>query len=167
MRRIEEDNNRMMDNRIAREATYNKKITEEKRKIAEAEKSNHTNDINSTDHLLCNIVLGEGVAEDFKGDSRYDEKLEHYCEEYQCQAPWFCVYPFTQVDQELSKRIFVAKCGHMFCGRCVKNIGNRPRRKSKDTKMSVLNPNISSPSTCPEPDCGKKFTAKSFTEVYY
>ena len=108
-------------------------------------------------------------------DIRYNEKFSKYCETYNCQAPWFCVYPFTEVDIELSKRIFVAKCGHLFCGRCVKNIGNRPKlRKSKTSnansstaEISILNPKFYAPSTCPELQCQKKFLSKSFTEFYF
>ena len=81
---------------------------------------------------LCNIELGEGVPEDFQGDVRYDSKFQHYCQEYECTAPWFCIYPFTKVDIDLSKRAFISKCGHLFCGRCVKNIGNRPKEKRKN-----------------------------------
>ena len=176
MQRIDEDNNRTIDRRLAQETNYNKKTKNEIEKKMANQDEGHTSIIKSNENLvceLCNIILGEGVSEDFHGDSRYNEKFSHHCETYNCQAPWFCVYPFTKVDIELSKRIFVAKCGHLFCGRCVKNIGNRPkiRRKSKTNggggDVSILNPKFYAPSTCPELQCQKKFLAKSFTEVYF
>ncbi|RCK54859.1 hypothetical protein Cantr_03830 [Candida viswanathii] len=174
MRRIEEDTNRTINSRMASEAAFNKKVVEEREKQIAKEKPTHTSTISKDEHLvceLCNVELGEGVPEDFEGDSRYDGKLMHYCQEYQCTAPWFCVYPFTEVDIELSKRVFISKCGHMFCGRCVKNIGNRPKRSrkgSKEAKLeSIKNPNIYAPLKCPEPDCGKRFTPRSFTEIYF
>lgn len=171
MARIEEDTNQMLDSRIAREAGFNKKVVEDRKKRISSEKPNHTSTINKDDHLvceLCNIELGEGVPEDFQGDVRYDSKFQHYCQEYECTAPWFCIYPFTKVDIDLSKRAFISKCGHLFCGRCVKNIGNRPKRKTKESKLiSIKNPNIYAPAKCPEPDCAKRFTAKSFTEIYF
>lgn len=178
MQRIEDDTNRMIDRRIAQETNYNKKTKNEIEKKIANQDERHTSNIKSNENLvceLCNIVLGEGAPDDFKGDIRYNEKFSKYCETYNCQAPWFCVYPFTEVDIELSKRIFVAKCGHLFCGRCVKNIGNRPKlRKSKTSnansstaEISILNPKFYAPSTCPELQCQKKFLSKSFTEVYF
>lgn len=174
MQRIEEDNNRAVDARMEREKNYNRKSMAEKQKLADVEnaKGTHTNKINSSDNLvceLCGVALGEGAPVDFKGDPKYDLNFEKYAEQYQTQAPWFCVNPFTDADHDLSKRIFASKCGHTFCGRCVKNIAGRPARKPKDAPsgFTVKNPSIYAPTKCPAKDCGKKFVSKAFTEVYF
>ncbi|CAI5756421.1 unnamed protein product [Candida verbasci] len=177
LQRIEEDNNRLLDARINRERNYNKKQLHDKVKSANKIDSNHTSNIkpneneNEQSNLvceLCNVVLGQGAPTDFKGDSKYNLNFEKYSQQYKCQAPWFCTNPFTEVDYELSKRIFVAKCGHLFCGRCVKNIGNRQKKtKSTPQGFTIHNPSIFAPSKCITKNCNKKFTAKSFTEVYF
>ncbi|EGW33283.1 uncharacterized protein SPAPADRAFT_50181 [Spathaspora passalidarum NRRL Y-27907] len=173
LRRIERDNERDLNERLQRETSYNNKALQEKKKLAanHNEQTRHVTTIKSDENLvceLCGIVLGEGIPEDFAADPAYNEHFDKYTGQYQVQAPWFCIYPMTQVDKELSKRIFVAKCGHTFCGRCVKNIGNRPRRtKATRSGLTILNPSIFAPSKCPETKCMKKFTAKGFTEVYF
>ena len=173
--RIEEDNNRILDERVQRESDFNKKYLKEKQEAVQNEqlKGTHTNTIKASETFvceLCAIVLGEGAPDDFKSDPIYDENFSMYVKQYKAQAPWFCVHPFTQVDIDLSKRVFVAKCGHTFCGRCVKNIGNRPSRvakKGNTNVLSVKNPDAYQPRVCPATECGKKFTAKAFTEIYF
>ncbi|KAI3402762.2 hypothetical protein KGF56_004436 [Candida oxycetoniae] len=174
LRRIEEDNNRTLDARLQSESAFNKKSMAEKQKLVEEEKrkGTHTNTIKPEDHLvceLCSVVLGQGTPEDFKGDAKYDANFAKYAKQYNTQAPWFCVNPFTLADHDLSKRIFVAKCGHAYCGRCVKNIGGRPsrRRKEDPSDFTIRNPDIFSPRKCPAKDCAKRFVAKAFTEIYF
>ncbi|KAG5421331.1 hypothetical protein I9W82_000421 [Candida metapsilosis] len=174
MQRIEEDNNRAADVRRERESNYNRKSMVEKQKLAEMEnaKGTHTNKIDPSDDLvceLCGVTLGEGVPDSFKGDPKYDLNFAKYADQYQTQAPWFCVNPFTTADHDLSKRIFASKCGHTFCGRCVKNIAGRPTRKPKDAPsgFTIKNPSIYAPTKCPAKDCGKRFVSKAFTEVFF
>lgn len=174
MQRIEEDNNRTANAIMERGSNYNRKSMAEKQKLAEAEnaKGTHTNKISADDNLvceLCSVCLGEGAPEEFKGDPKYDLNFAKYAEEYQTQAPWFCVNPFTDADHDLSKRVFASKCGHTFCGRCVKNIAGRPSRKPKDAPsgFTIKNPSIFAPTKCPAKDCGKKFVSKAFTEVFF
>ncbi|KAI5968815.1 hypothetical protein KGF57_000084 [Candida theae] len=174
MQRIEEDNNRAVDARRERESNYNRKFMAEKQKLAEAEnaKGTHTNKVDPSEDLvceLCSVTLGEGAPDDFKGNPKYDLNFAKYAEQYQTQAPWFCVNPFTDADHDLSKRIFVSKCGHTFCGRCVKNIAGRPTKKPKDAPsgFTIKNPSIYAPTKCPAKDCGKKFVSKAFTEVFF
>ncbi|RLV95772.1 E3 ubiquitin-protein ligase complex SLX5-SLX8 subunit SLX5 [Spathaspora sp. JA1] len=173
LQRIENDNERELNHRLQQQTMFNMKALEEKKRIAESSKeiTSHTSTIKADMNLVCELcgtVLGEGIPEDFSGDPEYNENFEKFTNQYQVQAPWFCTYPMTQVDKELSKRIFVAKCGHTFCGRCVKNIGNRPRRtKATRSGLTILNPSIFAPFKCPESKCNKKFSGKSFTEIYF
>lgn len=171
LQRIEHENERELNQRLARENQFNQKTMLEKQEIAKREHDSHTNTINPETSLvceLCSIELGEGIPEEFKCDWRYNDNFEKFAKLYQVPAPWFCVNPITKVDQELSTRIFVAKCGHAFCGRCVKNIGNRPRRtKATPLGFTILNPAVYAPSKCPAIDCGRKFSSKSFIELYF
>ncbi|ODV78028.1 uncharacterized protein CANTADRAFT_293859 [Suhomyces tanzawaensis NRRL Y-17324] len=171
MNRIERENESAMDQRLANENMFNRKVLQEKKEQALNEKHGYTNNISPQLTIgceLCGVVLGEGIPSDFKPDSRYNENFEKYIKEYRVQAPWFCALQCTSADIDLSKRIFASKCGHVFCGRCVKNIANRPRR-TKNTPLvySITNPSLVSPPKCPGPDCNKKFTAKNFLELYY
>ncbi|KAK6455296.1 uncharacterized protein RJT20DRAFT_130076 [Scheffersomyces xylosifermentans] len=171
MLRIERDNENALDTRLASENIFNKKTLDEKKEITKKELPGYVNDIKPEFNLccgLCGITLGEGIPEDFTPDPRYDANFEKFAKQYRVQAVWFCIKQCTEVDIELSKRIFVAKCGHTFCGRCVKNIGNRPRRtKGTPSGFSIVNPVLFAPSKCPSPDCSRKFTAKGFTEIYF
>ncbi|KAG2731542.1 hypothetical protein G9P44_005129 [Scheffersomyces stipitis] len=171
MQRIERDNENALDARLANENIYNRKTLQEKKKVSKEELAGYVNDIKPESNLccsLCGIILGEGIPEDFKSDHRYDLHFEKLAKQYRVQAPWFCVKQCSKVDKELSKRIFIAKCGHTFCGRCVKNIGNRARRtKATPSGFTIDNPQLSSPTKCGAGDCGRKFTAKGFTELYF
>ncbi|CAK9435881.1 uncharacterized protein LODBEIA_P05210 [Lodderomyces beijingensis] len=175
MQTIEEDNQRIIDDRIRTESEYNRKFLQSKLKQAEVKqsKNTHTTTIKAGELLvceLCGVVLGDGAPEDFKGDPGYNANFVKYTQEYNTKAPWFCVYPFTVADVDLSKRIFVAKCGHTYCGRCVRNIVTRPKSKAEKntvTGPTIGNPQIFAPRTCIADDCGKRFQGKSFIETFF
>ncbi|KAK6461904.1 hypothetical protein DFJ63DRAFT_206243 [Scheffersomyces coipomensis] len=171
MQRIERDNEHELDNRITRERNFNKRILEDKQQSIKEEKSGYVNDIKSSSNLCCEvcaIILGEGIPSDFKPNIAYNENYQKYVQQYRVNAPWFCITQCSPVDIELSKRIFVAKCGHVYCGRCVKNIGNRPRKtKSTPSGYTIHNPQVYAPHSCAAKDCQKRLTPKSFTELYY
>ncbi|KAI5951264.1 hypothetical protein KGF54_004338 [Candida jiufengensis] len=174
MRRIEEDNNRSLNARSERETNFNKKALLEKKQLSDSldKLKTHTNKISSNDLLmceLCGVDLGEGAPEDFKSNTEYDKNFANYSKEFKIQAPWFCTNPFTQADIQLSKRIFASKCGHCFCGRCVKNIANRSKKLAKDAPRgsTIKNPTLFAPAKCPANECGKRFLSKAFTEVYF
>ncbi|KAG7193750.1 uncharacterized protein KQ657_000441 [Scheffersomyces spartinae] len=169
MSRIERELDEAVSDKISRENLYNRKAYLQKKKlIVDPNNKRHVSRINSEVQVyceLCGVELGCGIPQDFKPNPKYDEDFEKYQQQYDVPAPWFCNKMITDVDKDLSKRVFSAKCGHVYCGRCVKNIGNRSGRISKSTKLklSIDNPLISSPKVC---HCNKRFAARSFTELY-
>lgn len=165
MRRIERDNDRAVDERFEKEKVFNLKTIQLKREVAELEdKEKYTNDLSPNDIIvceLCGVRLGEGIPDGFRTDPRYNAKLDEYQTEYGVLAPWFCLITLTETDCELSKRVFAAKCGHTYCGRCVKNIGNAPRAKRQKLK-DMSHPQVYAPLKC---SCGGSLKRK-FTELY-
>lgn len=174
MERLARDDEAALDRKIENENIHNRKMLRQKEKIATEETDGYTNSI-SADHTLmcelCGVELGEGIPADFKPGPRYDDNLVEYAGKFRVNAPWFCIRQCSEADMDLSKRAFAAKCGHVFCGRCIKNIGSRaPGRRSKKKKeeLTILNPQISAPRKCPAKDCGIMFTKskKTFTELF-
>lgn len=174
MERLAREDEAALDRKIENENIHNRRMLQQKEEIAAGEAEGYTNSITPDETLmceLCGVELGEGIPADFKPDLRYDEKLAEYAGEFRVNAPWFCIRQCFEADIELSKRVFAAKCGHVFCGRCIKNIGNRlPGRlsKKKSEELSITNPQISAPRKCPAKDCGIAFTKgkKTFSELF-
>lgn len=171
MDQIERDNENTLDSRLAQQNLFMRKALLEKLAMAAAEIKGYTNNIGPDSALcceLCGITLGEGIPADFKPDPRYNADFEVYAKEYRVQAPWFCINQCLEADIMLSSRVFAAKCGHTYCGRCVKNIGNRTRRtKATPSGMTITNPQLYAPAKCTAEGCSKKFTAKGFVEIYF
>lgn len=168
MERIERDNERELDRKLENENNYNRRALVEKRNEIKKQAKNYTSDIKQDSISgceVCGVTLGEGISEDFKTNLAYADDLKKYREEFDVPAPWFCTKQLTQADKDLSKRVFLSKCGHVFCGRCIKNIGNRPKKKSK--VLTIDNPAVYSPSKCPASGCESRFKAKSFFELYF
>lgn len=175
MARLEREDESAVDTKMENEKMFNRKTMLKKKELADENPPGYTSNINA-DHLLlcelCGVELGEGIPEDFVPDPAYDENLPHHAANCKVNAPWFCVRQCFDTDRALSKRVFAAKCGHVFCGRCIKNIGNRPpgrRSKKQIEEVSVNNPLISAPRKCPAKDCGIVFNNKSkctFTELF-
>ncbi|EGV62126.1 hypothetical protein PSN45_000844 [Yamadazyma tenuis] len=173
MDRIERDNEREMDRKIETENTFNRKALLEKRSQIKREVQGYTSDITSNMIIgceLCGVTLGEGIPAEFKTNLEYNKKLAQLSIEYGVSAPWFCFKQLTEVDKDLSRRVFLSKCGHSFCGMCIKNIGNRPRATKKNSKQDITidNPRIYAPAKCPSFGCEHKFRGKkSFIELYF
>lgn len=175
MARIEREDESAVDNKMENEKIYNRKALQKKQEVAKENPPGYTSDISPDKHLLCELCgveLGQGLPEDFKPDPSYDENLAYHAARCKVKAPWFCMRQCFDSDRELSKRVFAAKCGHVFCGRCIKNIANRPpgkRTKKQNEQVSVQNPLISAPRRCPAQDCGIVFNNKSkctFMELF-
>lgn len=170
MQRIERENERQVDTRLANEQVFNRKTLLDKQEISKQEILGYTNDIKENIDVcceLCGVILGDGIEDDFKPDPRYNNDIEKYMKMYRVHAPWFCIKQCTQADIDLSKRIFRSRCGHVFCGRCVRNIGNKPRKLKATMGITIDNPQYYAPKKCPAPDCKKQFTVKGFQEAYF
>lgn len=170
MERIDRDNEQIIDRKLRDENQYNRSIVKEKREGIKREVQGYKSAISHDDNIgceLCGVTLGEGIPGDFKPDIKYSKKLLIYSAENNCLAPWFCFKQLTDTDKDLSKRVFIAKCGHLYCGRCIKNIGNRPRIK-RGQPLDIDNPNIYAPNHCIATECNTKFRGKNvFTELYF
>lgn len=170
MERISREEESSLDRKIESESRHNRKTLEKKKEIAGDEIDGYTNDISPGEDImceLCGVVLGEGIPPDFEPDPKYDANLEAHASASHVIAPWFCVRQCFPVDRQLSKRVFAAKCGHVFCGRCIKNIGNRaPIPRGKKPSISILSPQISAPRKCPAEGCGILFSKSKFLELF-
>lgn len=170
MERIDRDNEQIIDRKLRDENQYNRSIVKEKREGIKREVQGYKSAISHDDNIgceLCGITLGEGIPEDFKPDIKYGKKLLIHSAENNCLAPWFCFKQLTDTDKDLSKRVFIAKCGHLYCGRCIKNIGNRPRIK-RGQPLDIDNPNVYAPNHCIATECNTRFRGKNvFTELYF
>lgn len=177
MERISREEENSLDRKMESENKHNRKVLEKKKDVANGELDGYTNDISPEDNImceLCGVVLGEGIPSDFEPNPKYDEDLEKHASISQVMAPWYCIRQCFSTDKELSKRVFAAKCGHVFCGRCIRNIGNRPaaKRGENSNEITILNPQISAPRKCPAEGCGitfnkgKKTKTTTFTEVF-
>lgn len=171
LERIEQDNEQIIDRKLRDENIYNRNVTNQKRDAIKREQLGYTSAIDG-DNIgceLCGVTLGEGIPQDFKPQLHYAENFQQYREDYKCHAPWFCCKQLTDVDKDLSKRVFLNKCGHLYCGRCIKNIGNRPRaKKGQKLQISIDNPHIFAPGKCVATECGHRLVGKkNFTELYF
>jgi hypothetical protein len=96
----------------------------------------YTRGINKNKDLMCarcDVELGIGIP-----DSEKDSSI-------------------TDGDRLLSKRVFFARCGHTYCGRCVNDFLNRDHKKRGLSKACVV------------PDCKQSFKRQRvpFREIYY
>lgn len=63
----------------------------------------------------------------------------------------------TEARRLLSKRVFFARCGHVYCGNCVTDLTDATARKGRKL-----------PRTCVVPGCRQRLNVKNpFFEVYY
>lgn len=111
---------------------------------------------------LCGVELGVGIPDDFQGISKEDRcaTFELLTAKYQFHCPYQSLTRPTKVDRDLSRKTFVAPCGHTYCGRCVVRIRNAGSRcNSKDSKKKYASlkgsshPDNYGPRTCPAADC--------------
>lgn len=169
IRRSEE---REINQKLQKEDKINHKTLAKKKQIAETSMEGYISTISAEINYvceLCAVVLGEGIPADFTPDPKYDENIEEHASALRTNAPWFCLRQCFDSDYELLRRVFAAKCGHVFCGRCIKNIGNRPSLRSKRNAgvANITDPRISAPRKCPVKDCGAGFMGKrTFTELF-
>lgn len=122
--------------------------------------------------VLCGVTLGLGLPEDFSGD-KSGSIFAQAQERYDVTAPYQVTKLITDVDRDLSKRIFFAGCGHTYCGRCVKNIANvreltkAQKLKIKKTDQTIENPYVYAPARCVAENCNTTLRGrKGFQEAF-
>lgn len=135
--------------------------------------------------VLCAVVMGSGIPTTFTGNQK--NELERLQVETTAVAPYTALYAVSEVDRDLSRRVFVAKCGHAYCGRCYKNVGNWKARRDKEKEregsgrlrkrpkgevpppeVRVEDLAVSYPAGCVAPGCSGRLRVKNaMTELFY
>ncbi|ANB13104.1 hypothetical protein AWJ20_1384 [Sugiyamaella lignohabitans] len=102
----------------------------------------------------CETELGVGLTSDMKLDKGKEQETSQEASDL----------VITEADRLLSKRVFFARCGHVYCGRCVNATVNRRNNKKRKGKKGP-----DPTRKCSVPDCGQSFSRvkKPFSEIYY
>lgn len=109
---------------------------------------------------LCGVELGVGIPDEFGGISKLDRGVSFEClvYKYQFHCPYQTLARPSQLDRDLSRRTFVAPCGHTYCGRCFARIDNaRGKSRMAKKKLAQLkgsaHPDNYGPKICPASGC--------------
>ncbi len=137
---------------------------------------------------LCGVELGVGIPDyviekdEIKGpndlpvEGRDDNgKGKDIIPPFDVPQYWHEVPNLTVVDAELSKRTFFTKCGHVYCGRCVKNIMNErgkrrktPKNTKRKRKIGEISENtFTAPTKCIVTGCKKIWRGNIFVEMFW
>lgn len=123
---------------------------------------------------LCGIELGVGIPDSFQGLFAEDQgvSFEYLVEEYGYSCPYQSLLKPTQLDRDLSRRTYVAGCGHTYCGRCYVRIENaKSKSKLSKKKLAALkgssHPDNYGPRNCPAKDCGGFIRARGKMREMY
>lgn len=194
-RRDEERENRRVSERLK----VAEREKEKKAKEAEIDislRGKFTNEfMNKNDRdvcVLCGVELGVGlpkvcIERDWKDTTDAKTLTETLLKE-KFIAPWSGFDRFTQVEIDISKKVYFTPCGHVYCGRCIHNIQRfrgmtLPERKAELNKFKLkakeatvvsasnidfADPKFSAPLKCIAEGCTKRFNGKKpFTELFY
>lgn len=174
-------------------ATGEKKKMAKDSRISGTMKKKYSNNLGEENQndvcVLCGITLLQGIPADYNSEEKLnkrDEEIKDLVKEG-FQSPWRAWEKFSNMELDLSKKVFFAPCGHMYCGRCVNNImkyRSLTARQRKDelkktkngkgdlsrvsaTGMDFENPGFSAPLKCVADECTKRFVGKTpFNELY-
>ncbi|CAR25654.1 ZYRO0A04994p [Zygosaccharomyces rouxii] len=109
---------------------------------------------------LCGVELGVGIPDEFEGITKMDRGVSFEClvYKYQFHCPYQTLARPSQLDRDLSRRTFVAPCGHTYCGRCFARIDNaRGKSRMAKRKLAQLkgsaHPDNYGPKICPAKGC--------------
>ncbi|AQZ17628.1 SLX5 (YDL013W) [Zygosaccharomyces parabailii] len=109
---------------------------------------------------LCGVELGVGIPDEFEGIAKLDRGVSFEClvYKYQFHCPYQTLARPSQLDRDLSRRTFVAPCGHTYCGRCFARIDNargkcRMARKKLAQLRGSAHPDNYGPKICPAEGC--------------
>ena len=116
---------------------------------------------------LCGVELGVGIPSDYTGISQENRMIsfESMVARYQFHCPYQTLLRPSPIDRELSKRTFIATCGHTYCGRCFARIDTaKGKSRMSKAKLKLLkgsaHPNNYGPKTCPATSCGTSLRSK-------
>lgn len=124
---------------------------------------------------LCGVELGVGIPDGFQGLYEEDRgvSFEALKAKYNFHCPYQTLSKPSVADRDLSRRTYVAQCGHSFCGRCFARIDNaRSFNRASKKKLSELkgasNPDNYGPKNCPAKDCNNRLRSRGkMREVYF
>lgn len=109
---------------------------------------------------LCGVELGVGIPDEFEGITKMERGVSFECllYKYQFHCPYQTLARPSQLDRDLSRRTFVAPCGHTYCGRCFARIDNaRGKSRMAKRKLAQLkgsaHPDNYGPKICPAKGC--------------
>ncbi|CAI4057776.1 hypothetical protein SKDZ_04G2200 [Saccharomyces kudriavzevii ZP591] len=124
---------------------------------------------------LCGVELGVGIPDDFIGMNQKDRGIsfEGLVSKYKFHCPYQTLARPSMLDRDLSRRTFIAACGHAYCGRCFARIDNA-KKKSKTPKKKLASlrgsahPDNYGPKFCPAESCKKPIRSRGrLKEVYF
>lgn len=124
---------------------------------------------------LCGIELGVGIPDEFSGITKEDRgvSFESLVAKYGFHCPYQSLARPSVADRDLSKRTYVASCGHTFCGRCFARVDNaRAYSRASKKKLAGLkgasHPDNYGPKTCPAEGCSMQLRSKGrMKEVFF
>ncbi|SCU93795.1 LAMI_0E15610g1_1 [Lachancea mirantina] len=124
---------------------------------------------------LCGVELGFGIPESFTGIGPSDKgvSFEALQARYDVHCPYRTLARPTEADRDLSRRIFVASCGHAYCGRCRARISsarefNRASKKTLGKFYGASHPDNYGPKRCVAEQCDNNIRAKGkMREVFF
>ena len=163
--------------------------------VKEQYKNEYSNDFGDESHndvcVLCGVSLVEGIPRMYEEKNGKDEITEEKdikdLIDEGFRLPWNFNDRYSPVEIDLSKKVYFSNCGHIYCGRCVKNIVrfkgmNVKERRIEKSKVKIeLNnyenmtveekdlrkSSLWAPIKCVAKDCDKAFNGKKpFTEMY-
>lgn len=189
--RDEERENERIRNRNSIATTERKKMAKNSR-VENSLKKKFSNDLGEENHndvcVLCGTTFLQGIPTNYNeipDDNAEKEKEVKDLLKEGFRSPWRSWEKFTNIEIDLSKKVFFSSCGHMYCGRCVNNImrfrglsikqrkdelkkvknGNSDRINA--SQMDFENPGFSAPLKCVADGCNKRFCGKTpFNELY-
>lgn len=189
--RDEERENERIRNRNSIATNERKKMAKNSR-VETSLKKKYSNNLGEDRHndvcVLCGTIFLQGIPTNYNelpnNNAEKEKEIKDLLKDG-FRSPWRSWENFTNIEIDLSKKVFFSSCGHMYCGRCVNNImrfrglsvkqrkdelkkvKNGNLEKISASKMDFENPGFSAPLRCVADGCNKRFCGKTpFNELY-